>query len=71
MRCPKCGTENPQGKIVCRRCGTRLRALPQAALLVRETEEQLMGRVRGDAVRIIWVGAAVVTAGLLIGYLTR
>ncbi len=71
MRCPKCGTENPQGKIVCRRCGTRLRVLPQAALLVRETEEQLMERVRGDAVRIIWVGAAVVTAGLVIGYLTR
>ena len=71
MRCPKCGTENPQGKIVCRRCGTRLRTLPQAALLVRETEEKLMERVRGDAVRIIWVGAVVVTAGLLIGYLTR
>jgi len=71
MRCPKCGTENPQGKIVCRRCGTRLRALPQAALLVRETEDQLMARVRRDGARILWVFAAVISAGLLIGYLTR
>ncbi len=71
MRCPKCGAENTQGKIVCRRCGTRLRVLPQAATLVRETEEQLMTRVRQDAQRIIWVVAVVIAAGLVMGYLTR
>ncbi len=71
MRCPKCGTENPQGKIVCRQCGTRLRVQPQGAALVRETEEQLMDRVRLDTRRIVWVTAFVIAAGLLMGYLTR
>ncbi len=71
MRCPKCGTENPRGKIVCRQCGARLRVQPQGAALVRETEAQLMGRVRLDARRIVWVTAIVVAAGLFMGYLTR
>ncbi len=71
MRCPKCGTENPHGKIVCRRCGTRLRVVQQGGALVRETEEQLMTRVRRDASRIIWVTATVVIVGTLMGYLTR
>ncbi len=71
MRCPKCGTENPQGKIVCRKCGTRLRVLAHDQAIVRETDEQLMARVRLDAKRIVWVFAIIVPVTLLIGYLTR
>ncbi len=71
MRCPRCGTENPPGKILCRQCGTRLRAQPQGALLIRETDAKLMERVRLDARRIVYVTAVVVAAGLLMGYLTR
>lgn len=71
MRCPKCGTENPQGKIVCRKCGARLRTLAHDQAIVRESEEQLMARVRLDSQRIIWVFAIVVAVGLLIGYVTR
>ncbi len=71
MRCPKCGTENQQGKIVCRKCGARLRVLAHDQAIVRETEEQLMARVRLDAKRIVWVFAIIVPVTLLIGYLTR
>lgn len=71
MKCPQCGTENPPGKIVCRSCGTRLRAAGGAAVLGQMSEEELMRRVRSDVRRIVIVSAAVIVLGIVSGLLIR
>ncbi len=71
MKCPQCGTENPPGKIVCRNCGTRLRAAGGAAVLGQMSEEELMHRVRADVRRILVVTAAVVVLGTAFGLFIR
>lgn len=70
MRCPQCGTENPPGKIVCRNCGTRLRA-GAAALLGPISEQELMTRVRTDMRRLLLVTGAAVVLGIILGILIR
>lgn len=75
MRCPKCGTENPEGKILCRTCGARLRSAGggggHAALTTRESDDQLRRRVAYDLTRILWVTAVVIAAGLAMGLLLK
>lgn len=71
MKCPNCGTENPAGKIVCRNCGTRLRVQPAGAVLVQQTEAQLMTRVRSDVRRILYVTGIVIVVGVILGYVIR
>jgi uncharacterized membrane protein YvbJ len=75
MRCPKCGTENPEGKIVCRTCGTRLRAGGggggQAAFSTQEGDAELQRRVTYDLTRILWVTILVVAVGLGMGFLLK
>lgn len=70
MKCANCGTENPPGKIVCRNCGRRLRIqVAQGSVPLSETE--LVSRVRGDVLRILYVSAIVIAVGLILGYLIR
>lgn len=72
MKCPKCGTENPPGKIVCRNCGTRLRIQPGSqAAAVRWTDAELMTWVRADVRRLLVVSAIVIAAGIVIGFALR
>lgn len=71
MKCPQCGTENPPGKIVCRNCGTRLRAAGGAAVLGQMSEEELMRRVRYDVRRILIVVSIVIVLGAVFGVLVR
>jgi uncharacterized membrane protein YvbJ len=74
MRCPKCGTENPDGKILCRACGTRLRAPAQSArgaLPVRENEPELRRRVTYDLIRVAWVIGIVIVVGAGLGLLLK
>lgn len=71
MKCPQCGTENPPGKIVCRNCGTRLRAAGGAAVLGQMSEEDLMRRVRTDVRRILIVIGIVLVVGAVFGVLIR
>ena len=73
MRCPRCGVENPEGKIVCRACGARLRpaAGAGAAPVVRETEGDLRRRVAYDLMRILWVAGVVIAVGLGLGFLVK
>jgi uncharacterized membrane protein YvbJ len=72
MRCPKCGTDNPEGKILCRACGARLRAATSpAAAVVRESDDELRARVSYDLTRIVWVVAVVIAVGIGLGLLTR
>lgn len=66
MRCPRCGTLNREGKIVCVRCGTRLRAGPTPSPVTQETGEALVARVRYDLLRLgACVGIAVALGALL------
>ncbi len=75
MQCPKCGTENAAGKIICRNCGARLR--PGSAGTGpggsgrSETDEELSQRLRYDLLRIVWVVAVVVLVGLGLGLLLK
>jgi uncharacterized membrane protein YvbJ len=73
MRCPRCGVENPEGKIVCRACGARLRpaASAGAAAGPRETDVELRRRVSYDLTRIVWVSAVVIAVGLGLGFLVK
>ena len=74
MQCPKCGTDNPPGKIVCRACGTRLRvaaAAPATPAARVESDEELGRRLRYDLWRIVWVVAVVIVAGLGLGFLLK
>jgi len=72
MRCPKCGAENPDGKIICRACGARLRAPAAAASApAHETDEELRRRVSYDLTRILWVMGLVIAVGLGLGFLVR
>jgi uncharacterized membrane protein YvbJ len=75
MQCPKCGTENPAGKIICRSCGARLRPTPAgAAALGRgsfESDEELGRRLSYDLLRIVWVVAVVIVVGLGLGFLLK
>lgn len=71
MKCPQCGTDNPPGKIVCRNCGTRLRAAGGAPVLGQMSEEELMRRVRADVRRIGLVTAAVLVLGVVFGLVIR
>ncbi len=74
MRCPKCSTENPSGRSVCLRCGTRLR-LPRgaaaSALTTPEAGAKLMQWLRGDLLRLLLVAAAVVAAAVTMGLLLQ
>jgi uncharacterized membrane protein YvbJ len=74
MRCWKCGADNPQGKIVCRVCGARLRTAPggpPSAATIRESDEELRRRVSYDLVRIVWVIGVVIAVGLGLGFLFK
>lgn len=73
MRCPRCGVDNPEGKIVCRVCGGRLRstAATVAAAGPHETERELRRRVAYDLTRILWVAGVVIAVGLGLGFLIR
>jgi len=74
MRCPKCGTDNPDSKILCRECGARLRtaaATGKGALPARETGAELRRRVSYDLSRVVWVIAVVIAVGLGLGTLVK
>jgi uncharacterized membrane protein YvbJ len=75
MRCPRCGVENPEGKIVCRACGARLRPAAAgggaAAHAPRETDSELRQRVSYDLTRIVWVAGVVIAVGLGLGFLVH
>ncbi len=75
MRCPRCGADNPEGKILCRACGARLRPSAagggQAALPARESDAELRRRVSYDLTRIVWVMGVVVAVGLGLGLMLR
>jgi len=72
MRCPRCGVDNPEGKIVCRACGARLRTTAASgAAAARETEGELRRRVSYDLTRILWVAGVVIAVGLGLGFLVK
>ncbi|HET8679635.1 MAG TPA: zinc ribbon domain-containing protein [bacterium] len=66
MRCPNCGHENAHGKIVCVRCGTRLRA--GAAAGPQHDPAQFMKYLRADLVRIAIVTIVVVAVAAFLGF---
>ncbi len=75
MQCPKCGTENPSGKIICRACGARLRTTASTAAPAGpgtvQSDEELGRRLSFDLLRIVWVVAAVIVVGLGLGFLLK
>ena len=74
MRCPRCGTENPTGRLLCARCGARLRAGAGPAGPSPgspESNAALMGRLQTDLVRLVVVTAVVVAVTATLGLLLR
>lgn len=74
MRCQKCGADNPQGKIICRVCGARLRAVGAGsgrAAVSQESDAEIQRRVSYDLMRILWVVAIVIAVGLGLGFLVK
>jgi uncharacterized membrane protein YvbJ len=73
MKCPKCGTENTVGRVLCSKCGTRLRAggpitvnpaSPEAAATLRRW-------LRYDLTRLAIVVAVVTAAAFALGTILR
>jgi uncharacterized membrane protein YvbJ len=73
MKCPKCGTENAPGRVLCVKCGTRLRAgiVSGAAAASPEAAGVFMQRLRGDLRRLVVVFIIVVAAAGALGLLLR
>ncbi|OFX26865.1 MAG: hypothetical protein A2Z07_03350 [Armatimonadetes bacterium RBG_16_67_12] len=73
MKCPKCGTENPQGRVLCIRCGTRLRARvgPGATLATPDAGAGLMERLRADLRRLAVVLVIVIVVAAALGLILR
>ncbi len=72
MRCPNCGSENQAGRILCVRCGTRLRASAGSAAAARpDPATGLMDRVRHDLRRLAVVMAIVIAIALFVGNFLR
>jgi uncharacterized membrane protein YvbJ len=72
MRCPKCGSENMAGRVLCVRCGTRLRgAVARAAVPSAEVEGAFMVRLRSDLRRVAVVLVVVVGVAVAMGLLLR
>jgi uncharacterized membrane protein YvbJ len=74
MKCPKCGTENPPGRILCVKCGTRLRAAVAAAggaLATPEAMATMMNRLRGDIRKLVIVFVVVIAVMTALGVLLR
>ncbi|MBI4278734.1 MAG: zinc ribbon domain-containing protein [Armatimonadetes bacterium] len=73
MRCPKCGTENAAGKIVCQNCGTRLRvaAAAQSTATTTWTEETIVHWARRDLVRVVIAIGVLVVLGAVLGITLR
>lgn len=71
MRCVKCGAENPHGRVLCQRCGTRLRAVGKGVAVEPESGERLRERLRADLIRLAAVTAVVVCVALLLGAMLR
>jgi uncharacterized membrane protein YvbJ len=73
VKCPKCGTENAPGRVLCVRCGTRLRAGgpvtvnpagPEAAATLRRW-------LRYDLTRLAVVLVVVIVVALAVGTILR
>jgi hypothetical protein len=75
MQCPKCGTENPAGKILCRACGARLRLTSSGVVSTvpapHESDQDLRRWLTYDLARIVWVMAVVIGVGLGLGVLLK
>jgi uncharacterized membrane protein YvbJ len=74
MKCPKCGTENPPGRVLCVKCGTRLRAAMALASITLGTPEAtatMMRRLRGDIRKLIIVFAIIVAVMVALGMVLR
>jgi uncharacterized membrane protein YvbJ len=73
MKCSKCGTENPQGRVLCIKCGTRLRAGVAAgtAAATPEAGGILMERLRADLRRLAVVLVIVVAVAAALGLVLR
>ena len=75
MQCPKCGTDNPTGRILCRACGARLRlaspGAPTVAPAPHESDQELQRWLTYDLTRIVWVMAVVIGVGLGLGFLLK
>jgi uncharacterized membrane protein YvbJ len=72
MKCPKCGTENAPGRVLCVRCGTRLRATTGAAggaPAGPEAAAALMAHLGGDLRRLVVAFAIVAAVMVALGVL--
>jgi uncharacterized membrane protein YvbJ len=72
MRCPKCGTENAAGRVLCVRCGARLRgAVARAAVASPEADATFMVRLRSDLRRVAAAAVVVAVVAATMGLLLR
>ncbi len=70
MRCPKCSLDNTPGKIICARCGTRLRPAAAGAgggAGPQSNPELFMRHLRADLIRLGIVILVVATGAVLLG----
>jgi uncharacterized membrane protein YvbJ len=73
VKCPKCGTENAPGRVLCVRCGTRLRAGGPITVnpTSPEAAKSLLRWLRHDLARLAVVVVVVIVVAYAVGTILR
>ena len=72
MKCSKCGTENPQGKNVCLKCGAFLYSSNpknRQPLTPEQKKSRRRARAKGSALGCLWTLLIIVGAFVVLGLL--
>jgi len=70
MKCTKCGTENPQGKNVCLKCGAFLYSSNprnRQPLTPEQKKAQRKARVKGGALGCLWTLLIIIGTFIVLG----
>jgi uncharacterized membrane protein YvbJ len=70
MKCSKCGTENPEGKSVCKKCGAFLYSSNpknRRPLTPEQRKSQRKARAKGNALGCLWTFLVVAGTFIVLG----
>ncbi len=73
MKCSKCGTENQQGKSVCKKCGAFLySANPNNRVPLTKEQKRQRNKaiIKGSALGCFWTGVVIVSMFIVLGILS-
>lgn len=73
MKCNKCGTDNPKGKSVCKKCGAFLYSSNpnnRVPLTKKQKRERVISIAKGSAYGCLWTTLAIIGMFIVLGLLS-